>query len=84
MVEDDNLLAQAVATALVKQNYVVGLCQVVRNHPYRKFLPVLFLVDNLSADIVEQIFASGADDCANKIIKQSQLITRTLNRIKRR
>ncbi|BAZ40455.1 multi-component transcriptional regulator [Calothrix sp. NIES-4101] len=62
----------------------IELCQVVRNDPYWKFLPVLFLVDNLSADIVEQIFASGADDCVNKTIKQSQIITRILNRIKRR
>ncbi|MEH1804344.1 response regulator [Nostoc sp.] len=62
----------------------IELCQVVRNDPYWKLLPVLFLVDNLSADIVEQIFASGADDCANKNIKQSQLITRILNRVKRR
>ncbi len=62
----------------------IELCQVVRNDPYWKFLPVMFLVNNLSADIVEQIFAIGADDCANKTIKQSQLITRILNCIKRR
>ncbi|OYD91545.1 transcriptional regulator [Nostoc sp. 'Peltigera membranacea cyanobiont' 210A] len=62
----------------------IELCQVVRNDPYWKLLPVLFLVDNLSADIVEQIFAIGADDCMNKNIKQSQLITRILNCINRR
>ncbi|MEJ6480109.1 response regulator [Nostoc punctiforme UO1] len=62
----------------------IELCQVVRNDPYWKFLPVMFLVDNLSADIVEQIFAIGADDCVNKTIKKSQLITQILNRIKRR
>ncbi|HYW18132.1 MAG TPA: response regulator [Nodularia sp. (in: cyanobacteria)] len=62
----------------------IELCQVVRNDPYWKFLPVLFLVDNLSADIVEQIFAIGADDCMSKTANNSQLITRILNRLKRK
>ncbi|MBD2534219.1 response regulator [Nostoc flagelliforme FACHB-838] len=62
----------------------IELCQVVRNDPYWKFLPVLFLVDNLSADIVEQIFAIGADDCVSKTAKKSQIITRILNCVKRR
>jgi DNA-binding response OmpR family regulator len=61
----------------------IELCQVVRNDPYWKFLPVMFLVDNLSADIVEQIFVIGADDCVSKTAKKLQLITRILNRIKR-
>ncbi|MCC5652568.1 response regulator [Nostoc sp. XA013] len=61
----------------------IELCQVVRNDPYWKFLPVLFLVDNLSADIVEQIFAIGADDCLSKTAKNSQIITCILNRLKR-
>ncbi|MBD2728363.1 response regulator [Nostoc sp. FACHB-892] len=61
----------------------IELCQVVRNDPYWKFLPVMFLVDNLSADIVEQIFAIGADDCLSKTAEKLQLITRILNRIKR-
>ncbi|BDI14406.1 hypothetical protein ANSO36C_02080 [Nostoc cf. commune SO-36] len=62
----------------------IELCQVVRNDPYWKFLPVLFLVDNLSADIVEQLFAIRADDCVSKTAKNSQLITRILNCVKRR
>ncbi|MBD6614349.1 response regulator [Komarekiella sp. 'clone 1'] len=61
----------------------IELCQVVRNDPYWKFLPVLFLVDNLQADIVEQIFAIGADDCVSKPIVDSQLIARILNRLER-
>ncbi|MEA5627484.1 response regulator [Nostoc sp. UHCC 0251] len=61
----------------------IEICQVVRNDPYWKFLPVIFMVDNLSADIVEQIFAIGADDCVMKTAKNSQLITRILNSIKR-
>jgi len=62
----------------------IELCQVVRNDPYWKLLPVLFLVDNLSADIVEQIFANGANACLSKAAKKSQLITCILNFVKRR
>jgi DNA-binding response OmpR family regulator len=62
----------------------IELCQIVRNDPYWKFLPVMFLVDNLSADIVEQIFALGADDCLIKTANNSQLITRMLNRLTQR
>ncbi|BAY23874.1 multi-component transcriptional regulator [Calothrix sp. NIES-2100] len=69
----------------VEMPYINGieLCQVLRNDPYYKFLTVLFLVDNLNTDIVEQIFAIGADDCISKNAKNSQLITRLLNRLKR-
>ncbi|MBW4457762.1 MAG: response regulator [Nostoc indistinguendum CM1-VF10] len=62
----------------------IELCQIVRNDPYWKSLPVMFLVDNLKADIVEQIFALGADYCLSKTAKKSQLITRILNFVKRR
>jgi len=61
----------------------IELCQVVRNDLYWKFLPVLFLVDNLEADIVERIFTVGADDCVSKPIVVSKLITRILNRLER-
>lgn len=62
----------------------IEICQVVRNDQYWKSLPVLFMVDNLDADIVEKIFAIGADDCVSKTAKKSQLITRILNRLKQR
>ncbi|NDJ20503.1 response regulator [Nostoc sp. B(2019)] len=61
----------------------IELCQTVRNDPSWKFLPVMFLVDNLEANIVEQIFAIGADDCVSKPIVDSKLITRILNRLER-
>ncbi|MBC1238518.1 response regulator [Nostoc sp. 2RC] len=57
----------------------IELCQVVRNEPYWKFLPVMFMVDNLEADIVEKLFAIGADDCMKKPIIYSQLVTHILN-----
>ncbi|WP_193197189.1 response regulator [Nostoc sp. MG11] len=61
----------------------IELCQVVRNDPYWRFLPVMFLVDNLEADIVEQIFAVGADDCVSKPIVSSKLIIQILSRLER-
>ncbi|ACC81567.1 response regulator [Nostoc punctiforme] len=61
----------------------IELCQVVRNDPCWKLLPVVFVVDNLSADIVEQIFAIGADDCVSKPIVSSTLIACILNRMER-
>ncbi len=69
----------------VQMPYINGIeiCQVVRNDPHWKFLPVLFIVDNLEADIVQQIFAIGADDCMSKPIVGSKLITRILNRLER-
>jgi DNA-binding response OmpR family regulator len=69
----------------VQMPYINGIeiCQVVRNDPHWKFLPVLFIVDNLEADIVQQIFAIGADDCMSKPIVGSKLITRILNRLEK-
>jgi DNA-binding response OmpR family regulator len=70
----------------VEMPYISGieLCQIVRSDPYWKFLPVMFMVDNLSADIVEQIFAIGADDCLIKTTNNSQIITRMLKRLTQR
>ncbi|MBW4563340.1 MAG: response regulator [Mojavia pulchra JT2-VF2] len=69
----------------VEMPYINGieLCQIVRNDPYWKFLLVLFIVDDLQADIVEKIFALGADDCVSKPIVSSKLITQILNRLER-
>jgi DNA-binding response OmpR family regulator len=61
----------------------IEICQVVRNDPYWKFLPILFIVDNLRAEIVEQIFAVGADDYISKSTESSLLIIRILNILKR-
>ncbi|MEH2069702.1 MAG: response regulator [Nostoc sp.] len=61
----------------------IEICQVIRNDLYWQFLPILFMVDNIEADIVEQIFANGADDCVSKPIVSSKLITQILNRLER-
>ncbi|MBW4511531.1 MAG: response regulator [Scytonematopsis contorta HA4267-MV1] len=61
----------------------IELCQLVRNDPYWELLPVMFLVNDLEADIVEEIFTVGGDDCVSKSIIDSKLITRIFNRLKR-
>ncbi|MBD2774004.1 response regulator [Iningainema tapete] len=61
----------------------IELCQVVRNDPYWKRLPVLFLTVHVEADTVERMFAAGADDCVSKPIVESQLVTRIFNRLQR-
>ncbi len=69
----------------LKMPYINGveLCQVVRNDPYWKKLPVLFLTAHAQADISDRIFAAGADDCISKPIVGSNLITRIFNRLER-
>ncbi|BAY92743.1 MULTISPECIES: response regulator [unclassified Tolypothrix] len=61
----------------------IDICQVVRNEPDFNSLPVLFLVDTFAADIVEQLFVVGADDCLSKPIVGSKLINRIFNHLKR-
>lgn len=69
----------------VEMPYINGieLCQVVRNDPHWSGLPVLFLTFHPEAEIVERIFAAGADDCVSKDILEQQLVTRILNRLQR-
>ncbi|MBF2009481.1 MAG: response regulator [Chlorogloeopsis fritschii C42_A2020_084] len=69
----------------IKMPHVNGieLCQVVRNDPYWSKLPVLFLTAHVTADIVDRIFAAGADDCISKPIEGAKLITRIFKRLER-
>ncbi|HLO85190.1 MAG TPA: response regulator [Nostocaceae cyanobacterium] len=61
----------------------IEICQVVRNDPYWKFLPVMLIVDSLEAEIVKHIFAVGADDCISKKAVNSLLTVRIMNLLKR-
>jgi DNA-binding response OmpR family regulator len=69
----------------VKMPYINGieLCQVVRNDPYWRNRPVLFLTAYAQDDTSDRIFAAGADDCISKPIVGSKLITRIFNRLER-
>ncbi|KOP28327.1 transcriptional regulator [Hapalosiphon sp. MRB220] len=61
----------------------IELCRMVRNDPYWRKLPVLFITDHDEANVVDRIFAAGADDWINKPIMGSKLITRIFNRLER-
>ncbi len=70
----------------IEMPYISGieLCKVLRNHPYWRKLPVLFLSIHTDVDIREQVFTIGADDFVNKPVVGKQLAARILNCIERR
>jgi diguanylate cyclase (GGDEF)-like protein len=57
------------------------ICQVVRNEPRWRKLPVLFLTSNLDEEIISQIFAAGADDYITKPLIESELVARILSKL---
>ncbi|HEY9701207.1 MAG TPA: response regulator [Allocoleopsis sp.] len=61
----------------------IEICQVVRNDPRWKSLPMLFLTVIKDADTVHKMFAAGADDYVSKPIVEPELITRIINRLER-
>lgn len=61
----------------------IELCQVVRNAPRWRGLPVLFLTVHTDASTVHQVFSAGADDIVSKPIVGPELVTRVLNRLER-
>lgn len=69
----------------VEMPYVNGieLCQVVRNDPRWGELPILFLTVHQDAEIVDRVFAVGADDFVSKPIVGAELVTRIVNRLER-
>ncbi|BAZ69649.1 multi-component transcriptional regulator [Fischerella sp. NIES-4106] len=61
----------------------IELCRMVRNDPFWRELPVLFITAHAKANTVDRIFAAGADDWISKPIMGSKLITRIFNRLER-
>jgi diguanylate cyclase (GGDEF)-like protein len=61
----------------------VELCQSVRQDVEWNWLPILFLTARTDAEMLQQVFASGADDCVIKPILPEELSVRVLNRLKR-
>lgn len=59
------------------------LCQVVRNDAYWHNLPIIFLTAHTEAEIVNQIFALGADDFVSKPVVGPELVVRIVNRLER-
>jgi len=61
----------------------IDLCRVVRNDPRWSNLPIIFLTAHTDANIIQQVFAAGADDYVSKLIKDTELVPRVISHIKR-
>lgn len=61
----------------------LDLCRAVRSDPRYADLPVLFLTATRDRDVLEEIFASGADDYVPKPIVGAELLGRVRNRLGR-
>ena len=61
----------------------IDLCKVIRNDPHWSWLPIVFLTAHNNDRFRYQVFAAGADDYISKLLIDSELVTRILNRIKR-
>jgi DNA-binding response OmpR family regulator len=59
----------------------IELGQAVRQHPRWQGLPILSLTANTNIDLIQQIFAAGADDFVSKPIVGPEFITRVLSRL---
>lgn len=61
----------------------IDLCKVVRNDIQWEQLPIIFLTAHTEADVVNQVYAAGADDFISKPIVGPELVVRILNRLER-
>lgn len=59
----------------------IEICQIIRNDPRWSELPILFLTVHNDANMVNQVFAVGADDFVSKPIVGEELVTRIINRL---
>ncbi len=61
----------------------IDLCQVVRQDPIWKDLPILMVTAHTDIPSLRRVFAAGANDFISKPIIRSELITRLLNQLDR-
>jgi DNA-binding response OmpR family regulator/HPt (histidine-containing phosphotransfer) domain-containing protein len=61
----------------------IDLCQTIRNDARWSELPIVFLTVHKDAEMVNQVFAMGADDFVSKPIVGPELVTRIVNRLER-
>jgi diguanylate cyclase (GGDEF)-like protein len=61
----------------------IELCQIVRNDSRWSSLPILFLTAHTDPQVVNTVFAVGADDFVCKPIVGPELVTRIINRLDR-
>ncbi|VEP12614.1 conserved hypothetical protein [Hyella patelloides LEGE 07179] len=62
----------------------IELCQLVRNDPRWRELPILFLTIHNDLGTMQQILSAGANDCISKTLVQSELIPKIFNHLDRR
>ena len=61
----------------------LDLCRMLRTDPLHEGLPVLFLTVRSDPEVIEEIFAAGADDYVPKPVIGPELLTRISNRLER-
>lgn len=61
----------------------IDLCKVVRKDAQWEQLPIIFLTAHTEPDIVNRVYAVGADDFVSKPIVGPELVVRILNRLDR-
>jgi DNA-binding response OmpR family regulator/HPt (histidine-containing phosphotransfer) domain-containing protein len=61
----------------------IELCKQIRNSTDWSDLPILFLTVHANVDIINQVFAAGADDFISKPIAGPELVTRLIPPIER-
>ncbi|MGK7923644.1 MAG: response regulator [Spirulina sp.] len=69
----------------VEMPYINGieLCQVIRNDPTWKGIPILFLSANRDRETIHRIYQVGGDDYICKPVTEPELVTRIVNRLNR-
>ena len=69
----------------VEMPYINGieLCQVIRNDPKWKGIPILFLSANRDRETIHRIYQVGGDDYICKPVTEPELIARIVNRLDR-
>jgi DNA-binding response OmpR family regulator len=59
------------------------LCKSIRNHADWSNLPIIFLTAHLESNIIQQVFATGADDFVTKPLVGPELVSRITNLMER-
>lgn len=61
----------------------IDLCRVVRGDSRWSEMPILFLTGQTGPDVIQSVFAAGADDFISKPFAGPELLTRIFNRLER-
>ncbi|MBP0020622.1 MAG: response regulator [Cyanobacteria bacterium SBLK] len=80
-----NAIAPDLLILDVEMPYINGieLCQVIRNDPKWKGIPILFLSANRDRETIHRIYQVGGDDYICKPVTEPELIARIVNRLDR-